>query len=111
VPLHLTAFHPDYRMLDVPPTPPETLSRARSIALRNGVRYAYTGNVHDPEGQSTRCHACGALLVERDWYRLGSWGLTDDGCCRTCGTRIPGVFAGPPGDWGPKRLPVRLARV
>ncbi|MBI4171945.1 MAG: AmmeMemoRadiSam system radical SAM enzyme [Actinobacteria bacterium] len=109
VPLHLTAFHPDYRMLDVPPTPPETLSRARSIALRNGVRYAYTGNVHDPEGQSTRCHACGALLVERDWYRLGTWGLSDDGRCGACGTAIPGVFAGGPGDWGPKRLPVRLA--
>ena len=111
VPLHLTAFHPDYRMLDVPPTPRETLSRARAIALRNGVRYAYTGNVHDPEGQSTRCHACGALLVERDWYRLGRWELSDDGHCRACGTAIPGVFAGPPGDWGPKRLPVRLAGV
>ena len=111
VPLHFTAFHPDYRMLDVPPTPPETLARARAIAVRNGVRYAYTGNVHDPEGQSTRCHACGALLVERDWYRLGTWGLSDDGCCRACGTAIPGVFAGPPGDWGRKRLPVRLAGV
>ncbi len=111
VPLHFTAFHADYRMLDVPPTPPRTLSRARAIAFRNGVRYAYTGNVHDLEGQSTRCHACGALAIERDWYRLGKWGLTDDGRCLACGTRIPGVFAGPPGGWGPKRLPVRLARV
>jgi pyruvate formate lyase activating enzyme len=111
VPLHLTAFHPAYRMLDVPPTPAKTLSRARAIALRNGVRYAYTGNVRDVEGQSTWCHGCGALAIQRDGYRLGKWGLTDDGRCLACDTRIPGVFAGPPGDWGPKRLPVRLARV
>ena len=109
VPMHFTAFHPDYRMLDVPPTPPETLTRARRIALANGVRYAYTGNVHDPEGQSTWCHACGELVVERDRYRLGVYRLTDDGCCEACGARIPGVFAGPPGEWGPRRLPVRLA--
>ena len=109
VPMHFTAFHPDYRMLDVPPTPPETLTRARRIALANGVRYAYTGNVHDPEGQSTWCHACGELVVERDRYRLGVYRLTDDGCCEACGARIPGVFAGPPGEWGTRRLPVRLA--
>ncbi len=109
VPMHFTAFHPDYRMLDVPPTPPETLTRARRIALANGVRYAYTGNIHDPEGQSTWCHACGELVVERDQYRLGVYRLTDGGCCEACGARIPGVFAGPPGEWGPRRLPVRLA--
>ena len=108
VPLHFTAFHPDYRMLDVPPTPPATLSRARAIALRNGVRFAYTGNVHDAEGQTTRCPNCNALLIERDWYPLGRYGLTDDGRCRRCDTRIPGVFAGPPGHWGARRLPVVL---
>ena len=59
VPMHFTAFHPDYKMLDVPPTPPATLTRARQIAIDNGVRYAYTGNVHDEEGGSTFCHACG----------------------------------------------------
>jgi pyruvate formate lyase activating enzyme len=109
VPLHFTAFHPDYRLLDRPPTPPETLSRARRIALQNGLRYVYTGNVHDVEGQSTYCHGCGQRVIERDWYRLGEWRLTDDGRCLSCGTRVPGVFAGPPGTWGPRRLPVRLA--
>ncbi len=109
VPLHLTAFHPDYRMLDRPPTPPETLRRARRIAVENGVRYAYTGNVHDREGQSTYCHGCGRRVIERDWYRLGDWQLSDDGRCLVCGTRVPGVFAGPPGAWGARRLPVRLA--
>ena len=81
VPVHFTAFHPDFKMRDRPPTPPQTLARARRIALDNGLRYAYTGNVHDPAGQSTRCHHCGALLIERDWYRLGAWGLTADGRC------------------------------
>jgi pyruvate formate lyase activating enzyme len=92
VPWHFTAFHPDYRMLDVPPTPPETLTRARSIALANGVRYAYTGNVPDREGGSTWCHRCGALVIERDGYRLGVVAVTADGCCTACGVRIPGVF-------------------
>ena len=76
VPLHFTAFHPDWKMLDRPATPPATLRRAREIGRRNGVRYAYTGNVHDPEGQSTVCHACGAPLIERDGYAIGAWGLT-----------------------------------
>jgi pyruvate formate lyase activating enzyme len=108
VPVHFTAFHPDFKMRDRPPTPAATLARARRIALDNGVRYAYTGNVHDPEGQSTRCHECSALLIERDWYRLGTWGLTGDGRCATCETPLPGVFDGPPGTWGPRRLPVRI---
>ena len=109
VPLHFTAFHPDYKMLDRPPTPPQTLARARRIALSNGLRYCYTGNVHDTAGQSTYCHQCGELVIERDWYRLGGWRLTGDGRCMNCGTHIPGVFDGPPGTWGPRRLPVRLA--
>ncbi len=108
VPLHFTAFHPDYKMRDKPPTPPATLRRARQIALDNGVRYAYTGNVHDEAGGSTYCHVCQALLIGRDWYRLTRWHLTADGCCRDCGTPCAGRFAGPPGDWGQKRLPVRL---
>jgi pyruvate formate lyase activating enzyme len=109
VPMHFTAFHPDFKMRDVPPTPPQTLSRAREIALRNGVRYAYTGNVADVAGASTRCHGCGAVVIERDWYELGRYGLTGDGRCTGCGTAAPGVFAGPPGGWGRRRLPVRLA--
>jgi pyruvate formate lyase activating enzyme len=108
VPLHFSAFHPDWKMRDRPPTPPETLSRARGIALANGARHAYTGNVHDPRGQSTYCHACGAVLIERDGYVLGAWNLVD-GCCAACGTRLPGVFEERPGRWGARRLPVRLA--
>ncbi|MBI2238432.1 MAG: AmmeMemoRadiSam system radical SAM enzyme [Actinobacteria bacterium] len=109
VPVHFTAFHPDWKMLDRPPTPAATLTRARSIAIANGVRYAYTGNVHDVEGQSTYCHACGECLIERDWYDLGAWKLTDDGRCASCGERCTGVFDGAPGRWGARRLPVRLA--
>jgi pyruvate formate lyase activating enzyme len=109
VPVHFTAFHPDYKMLDTPPTPPATLRRAREIAMANGVRYAYTGNVYDRDGQSTYCHGCGALVIERDWYELGAYRLTDDGRCLACGTRIPGVFAGPAEAWGRRRMPVVLA--
>jgi pyruvate formate lyase activating enzyme len=108
VPLHFTAFHPDYRMLDTPPTPPSTLRRARDIALRNGLRHVYTGNVHDVDGGSTRCTSCGATLVARDWYELKAWALTGDGRCRACGTPLAGVFDGPPGEWGARRQPVRL---
>ncbi len=109
VPLHFTAFHPDWKMHGTPPTPPATLSRARAIARANGVRYAFTGNVHDPLGSSTFCHHCGELLIERDWYALSSWNLTDDGHCRSCGTACAGVFDGPPGRWGRRRQPLRLA--
>jgi pyruvate formate lyase activating enzyme len=108
VPLHFTAFHPDWKMLDKPPTPPETLTRARQIAVKNGIRYAYTGNVHDEAGSSTYCHQCGKKIIGRDWYVMTEWHLTDDGRCRDCGTACAGVFDGPPGTWGAKRLPVRL---
>jgi pyruvate formate lyase activating enzyme len=110
VPWHFTAFHPDYRMLDRPPTPPATLTRARRIARQHGIHHVYTGNVRDPEGQSTWCHACGALLIERDGYTLGAWRLRADGACPDCGARCPGVFEAAPGTWGPRRLPVRLAQ-
>ncbi len=108
VPMHFTAFHPDWKMRDVPPTPPETLTRAREIAMRNGVRYAYTGNVHDESGESTYCHNCGQKLIGRDWYVLTDWNLTPDGKCNRCGTPLPGVFEEKPGTWGAKRVPVRL---
>ncbi len=110
VPWHFTAFHPDYKMLDRPPTPPATLTRARRIAQGHGLRYVYTGNVRDEEGGSTWCHGCGARVIGRDGYRLTAWGLDALGSCLACGARCPGVFAGPPGDWGPRRQPVRLAR-
>ncbi|MGQ0662790.1 MAG: AmmeMemoRadiSam system radical SAM enzyme [Pseudomonadota bacterium] len=109
VPLHFTAFHPDWKMLDKPHTPPSTLARARRIALKNGIGYAYTGNVHDPEGGSTWCCACGELLIGRDWYVLGEWNLTAEGKCRNCGALCPGVFEAKPGWWGARRLPVRMA--
>ena len=108
VPMHFTAFHPDWRMLDTPHTPPATLKRARSIALQAGVRYAYTGNIHDPEGGVTSCHACGAELIQRIGYDLTVGELTGDGHCGVCGARCPGVFEGAPGTWGSRRLPVRL---
>jgi pyruvate formate lyase activating enzyme len=108
VPLHFTAFHPDFRMLDRPPTPPQTLRRARQIALNNGLRYAYVGNVHDPEGDSTTCVRCGSLLIGRDWYELTHWGLDARGRCRACGTPCPGIFEDAPGGWGARRVPLRL---
>ena len=111
VPMHFTAFHPDFRMTETPRTPPATLSLARRIALESGVRHAYVGNVHDRDGSSTFCSGCGERVVERDWYRLGDYQLTDDGRCRHCGTACPGVFDGPVGTWGAGRRPVRLAEL
>jgi pyruvate formate lyase activating enzyme len=109
VPLHFTAFHPDWKMRDKPRTPPATLTRARGIALENGLHYVYTGNIHDRKGGSTYCPHCGTRVIERDWYELGAWQLTDTGACENCGTQIRGVFAGKPGDWGARRLSMRLS--
>jgi pyruvate formate lyase activating enzyme len=106
VPMHFTAFHPDFRMLDKEHTPLATLEVARRIARRNGVRYAYTGNMHNPEGESTYCHSCDALLVRRDRYRLSAWGLSEEGRCAACGESCAGVVQGRPGTWGARRLPV-----
>ncbi|MEA3276144.1 MAG: AmmeMemoRadiSam system radical SAM enzyme [Pseudomonadota bacterium] len=108
VPMHFTAFHPDYKMLDIPPTPAETLSRARRIAMDNGVRYAFTGNVFDPQGASTYCHQCGAVLIGRDGYAITEWKLAAGGGCSECGARCAGVFENSPSDWGPRSQPVRL---
>jgi pyruvate formate lyase activating enzyme len=110
VPMHFTAFHPDWKMLDIKSTPLATLTRARKIALENGVNYAYTGNVHDNKGSSTWCSCCGGLLVERDWYVLGHWGLDAHACCTNCGTPLPGHFLEKPGHFGPQRIPVYLDR-
>lgn len=108
VPLHFSAFHPDFKMRDIPSTPLETLSRARRIAMENGLRHVYTGNVHDPVGASTYCRSCGVPVIERDWFKINGWNLTGDGRCRECGTALAGVFDGPPGEWGRRRLPVVL---
>lgn len=109
VPLHFTAFHPDFKMLDKPPTPPATLIRSREIALNNGVHYCYTGNVHDHQGSSTYCSACQKMLIGRDWYVLSEWNIDEKGGCRFCGKAVPGLFERRPGVWGAKRQPVRLA--
>jgi pyruvate formate lyase activating enzyme len=109
VPLHFSGFHPDFKMNDLPATPPQTLRRARQQALAAGLRHVYTGNVHDREGQSTYCAGCGTLLIERDWYRLGAWNLKDGGCAR-CGKKLAGHLASRPGSWGARRLPIHMAR-
>ena len=109
VPVHFTAFHPDHKMLDVPHTPRSTLSRARRIARSNGLRFVYTGNVHDREGGTTYCPGCGDAVVVRDWYDIGRYHLDDRGGCRSCGTRLPGVFDGVAERWGRRRLPVNVA--
>jgi pyruvate formate lyase activating enzyme len=109
VPLHFTAFHPDFKMRDRPPTPPATLSRARRIGMENGLRYVYTGNVVDPVGQTTSCHQCGSTIIGRDGHRLTRWRLDEAGNCLRCAAPCAGVFdpAGP-GSWGPRRLPIRV---
>lgn len=108
VPLHFSAFHPDYRMRDKPNTPPETLFTARRIAKEAGIRHVYCGNIHDLGRQSSYCHGCGARVVERDWYQLSTYDLDNVGGCQFCGTTLPGVFEGPAGSWGRKRLPVAI---
>ncbi len=108
VPVHFTAFHPDFKMMDKPHTPPDTLVRARQIAIAAGIRYAYVGNVNDVANQSTYCHACGKLLIERDWYNLGAYHLRGNACGH-CGAIIPGLFdAAGPGHWGNKRQPIAI---
>lgn len=110
VPMHFSRFHPDWKMQDVPATPPETLNLARDIALKNGVHHAYVGNIHDLDRESTYCHGCGERLIGRDWYTLSTWALDEHGCCRKCATPLAGVFEAVPGIWGAKRQPVRLTR-
>jgi pyruvate formate lyase activating enzyme len=110
VPMHFTAFHPDYRMLDRDPTPFSTLVRAREIAHGNGVRHAYVGNVRDGDGQSTYCHGCGARVIERRGYTIGEYRLDDTGHCLACDVLIPGVFDGPAGSWSASRRPVVMGR-
>jgi pyruvate formate lyase activating enzyme len=107
VPIHFTAFHPDFRMLDRPATPKEKLIEAREIAMSSGIRYAYVGNVHDVERQSTYCPSCSKLLIQRDWHQLGEYHI-QNGCCSYCRTAIAGHFENKPGDWGRRRLPISI---
>ncbi len=109
VPLHFTAFHPDWKMMDTPSTSVDTLRRSREIARRAGLRYVYTGNVHDFEGSSTYCNDCDEMLIGRDWYELSTWNLVGtgtDAACKNCGARIAGVFDDQPGTWGSRRQPI-----
>ncbi|PLX24328.1 MAG: AmmeMemoRadiSam system radical SAM enzyme [Ignavibacteria bacterium] len=110
VPLHFTAFHPDWKMTDIPHTPVSTLKRARAIALRNGLQHVYTGNVRDLEGARTACSSCGTALIERDGFELTLWKLDVEGCCRKCGQPLAGVFDPEPGSWGNRRLAVEIGR-
>jgi pyruvate formate lyase activating enzyme len=107
VPLHFTGFHPDWKLMDAPPTSPQSLRNARRIALAAGIHHVYTGNVHDPDGQTTRCHACNAVLIGRDRYEVTAWGLSGDASCASCGVRCPGVLEEAAGRWGGRRRPVR----
>lgn len=108
VPLHFTAFHPDWKMLDYPPTPPITLTRARNLAMQAGLQYVYTGNVHDEAGGSTYCPSCGNKVIGRNWYEITAWNMSATGACAACGHKIAGVFEAKPGTWGARRRPVRL---
>jgi pyruvate formate lyase activating enzyme len=103
VPLHFTAFHPAFKLLEVPPTRATTLIRARRQARQAGIRYVYTGNIYNPTGQATTCAACGQLLIERDGYHLGRWNLTETGGCQYCGMSLPGHFDPKPGQWEARR--------
>ena len=109
VPLHFSAFHPDYRMTDVAATPPAVLAAARRIALDQGLRYVYTGNVHDEAGDTTCCPGCGAAVIVRDWYELRAYGLDDTGRCRRCATQLPGRFETFSRPFGRRRVPIRIA--
>ncbi len=108
VPLHFSAFHPDWKMTDVPPTPAATLTRAREIARLAGLRYVYTGNVHDEEGGSTYCPSCENPVIRRDWYDIRGYDLTDEGACTHCGTKLAGRFQKFGKPFGPRRIPVRF---
>ncbi|MBY0358936.1 MAG: AmmeMemoRadiSam system radical SAM enzyme [Candidatus Obscuribacterales bacterium] len=105
VPVHFTAFHPDFRLQNRPATPLSTLLKARKLAMAAGIRYAYTGNVLDPASQSTYCHQCRELVIERDWFNINKYAL-NDGHCASCNTLIPGRFVQPESIWGRKRVPV-----
>jgi len=108
VPMHFSAFHPDWKMRDIEKTPTATLLKARSIAMANGVNYAYIGNAHNKAADSTYCHHCGELLIGRDWYQLSEWNLDSHGVCLSCNTVCAGLFDKEPGIWGAKRQVVTL---
>ncbi|PHQ78230.1 MAG: AmmeMemoRadiSam system radical SAM enzyme, partial [Coxiella sp. (in: Bacteria)] len=111
IPLFFTAFHPDWKMKDIPPTPLATLTQARTIAMQQGLHYVYTGNRHNPVTESTYCANCQQVLIERDWHRILSFEFVDNNHCPNCNTPCPGVFEEQPGQWGQRRVAVRLGQI
>jgi pyruvate formate lyase activating enzyme len=110
VPLHFTAFHSDYKMMDTPSTPVHTLTRARRIALATGLHYVYTGNVHDEEGGTTFCPGCRSALIVRDWYRILNYRVTPDGHCPDCRTPVAGRYGTFDRAFGQRRIPLAIHR-
>ena len=88
IPIHFSAFHPEYRLLDRPRTPAETLDQARRIAREAGIKYVYEGNVHS-EGGNTYCPSCDELLIRRDWHEVIENRVTGENRCPGCGEVIP----------------------
>ncbi|GAL05034.1 radical SAM pyruvate-formate lyase-activating enzyme like [Photobacterium aphoticum] len=110
VPIHFSAFHPDFKMLDKPRTPPNTLIQARHIAQANGLHYAYVGNIFHEEGDSTYCPSCGKQVIARNWFKLGAVNVTDDGLCAFCGEKLAGRFAKREQAFGRQRIPVTVGK-
>jgi AmmeMemoRadiSam system radical SAM enzyme/AmmeMemoRadiSam system protein B/AmmeMemoRadiSam system protein A len=108
VPLHFTAFHPDFRLTDRPHTPADTLLAAHDTARSLGLRYVYVGNISAPAQQATWCPGCGRAVIERQGYTLTAWHVAA-GRCAGCGVRLAGHFDERPGAWGARRQPVRIA--
>jgi pyruvate formate lyase activating enzyme len=108
IPLHFTAFHPDFKMMDKAATSLATLLRARAIALSYGLHYVYCGNVHHSISDSTFCQNCGHLLIERDWYQIRQYTLNDSGHCRHCHHPLPGRFASKAENFGRRRIPIQI---
>ena len=106
VPIHYSAFHPDYKMNTIPGTPIETLNQARKIAMDAGLQYVYTGNVHNHDGDTTYCPSCNSAVIVRDWYQIQHYRLTQDGHCTDCNAPIAGRFEAFSGQFGRKRVPV-----
>jgi pyruvate formate lyase activating enzyme len=112
VPLHFTAFHPDYKMRDTPATPPASVKRARAIAKAQGLRYVYTGNIVDPDGGSTDCPGCGQRLISRDWHAVAQCAVGEAQRCPHCATHIAGrfgaTFDSSAQAFGRRRIPVAI---
>ncbi len=108
VPLHFTAFHPDYKMTLIPATPASKLTEARLIAQAAGLLHVYTGNVHDLSGGTTLCPKCLQPLIERDWYQIRKYAVTEKGECPHCGSKLSGHFGKFEKPFGAQRIPLRI---